>query len=390
MKKIIVTLAYIATLLNVMACSDPKEEIIVGGNTPNYSEYEEWSATTLNAIDRDLKIAGTNSYYENQNRDHISFIWGNIFHLYAYVQGTGLNSEMWKQNLVQCIANSDSYWTTGYNNKNGYATLPTPVGTNPDRYYDENGWMSIGLSDAYMVTKNEDYLEKAKNALAFTLSGEDDVLGGGIYFQETFSMFKPQKNTICSAVAIIAAMKLYGITKDELYLETAKRLSTWTTENLLDRSDNLLWDAKMVSDGSINKTKWSYNAGFMVQAWLLLYKSTNDKAYLNQAISTLASAESKWFNGKSGALNDPGYFAFTIIDAWYAFFELTGDKSYLSKAFLATEFVNNHLKDANGRYPEHWGTATSEPLKAWDLRFSTVVAYTYMKAAAYKEKFNSL
>ena len=388
MKKIVNTLIYLATTCSVTACSEPKPEIIIGGDTPNTNQYDAWCRTTLDATDRDLKMSGSNSYYENQDKNQISFIWGNIFLLYTYAAGADVNPSVWKQSLTACVANTDNYWTTGYNGKDGYATLPTANGGSPDRYYDENGWMAIGLCDAYQATGEQAYLDKAKKALAFTLSGEDDALGGGIYFQETFSMFQPQKNTICSAVAIIAAMKLHAVTGEESYLEAARRLSAWTVDNLLDRSDNLLWDAKMISDGSINKTKWSYNAGFMIQGWLMLYDATGEKAYLNQATMTMASSETKWFNGKSGALNDPGYFAFTLIDAWYALYDLTSDKGYLAKAFLATDFIHEHLTDANGRYPEHWGTAVSEPLAAWDLRFSTVVAYTYMKAAVYKEKYN--
>lgn len=389
MKKLINILICLATSCSVTACSSPKAEVVIGGDELNVNQYDAWCQATIDATDRDLKISGTNSYYENQNRDHLSFIWGNIFLLYTYATGTEINSSAWQQNLSACVANTDNHWTTGYNSKDGYATLPVTGGASPDRYYDENGWMAIGLCDAYLATQDESYLERAKKALDFTLSGEDDVLGGGIYFQETFSMFQPQKNTICSAVAIISAMKLYNINKEEKYLDAAKRINAWTIDNLLDKSDNLLWDAKMVGDGAINDAKWSYNAGFMIQGWLLLYGATNDVSYLNQAKATMAAAETKWFDGKSGALNDPGYFAFTIIDAWYAFYDLTKDKSYLSKAFLATDFVHNHLIDANGRYSEHWGTAVSAPLIEWDLRFSTVVAYAYIKAAKYKNEYNN-
>lgn len=355
------------------------------GTTNNYGI---WSEQTLDVIDRDLKIVGTDSYYENNNRNSRSFIWGNIFLMYAYTTGTDIYPELYKDKLAKCIVDLNDYWTSGYKGKDGYATLPVVPGAAPDRYYDENGWMSLGLSEAYLKTGNQEYLESAKKALAFTLSGEDDVLGGGIYFQETFSHFQPQKNTICSAVAIISAMKLYEITKEESYLDAAKRIDSWTRNNLLDKSDNLLYDAKMVSDGSINTTKWSYNAGFMIQGWLLLYKATKDEGYLRQAEKTMSASERRWFNATTGSLNDFGYFAFTVIDAWYSFFELTGDKTYLQKAFSANNFIINNLKDSNGRYPEHWGAAIQSPVDNYDLRYLSVVAYTYMKAAVYSEKLN--
>lgn len=231
-------------------------------------------------------------------------------------------------------------------------------------------------------------MEKAKGALAFSLSGEDNVLGGGIYFQETFVSLPVQKNTICSAVTMLSCMKLYEITQDRQYLDAAIRINDWTVENLLDKSDNLLWDAKMVADGSVNTQKWSYNAGFMIRSWLKMYQATKDEKYLSQAKATLASSEAKWYNSINGALNDPGYFAFSIIDSWFDMYDTDKNTVWLTKAFHAINFIHNKLRDGNGRYPEHWGTPTTSNLEKYDLRFSTVAAYMYMRAANYKRILN--
>jgi rhamnogalacturonyl hydrolase YesR len=371
-----------------VSCNKPKQENKIDNDHPIENDYLQWAQATLNTIDRDLKITGSDSYYEDQNKSHISYIWGNIFLLYAYTEGVRIDAPIWSPYLDKCITNCEKYWTTGYNNKDGYATRPITQGNTPDRYYDENGWMSIGLCDAYTATGNPTYLNKAKEALTFTLSGEDNVLGGGIYFQETFTQFEPQKNTICCAVAILASMKIYEATQDPQYLGHAQRINEWVVETLLDKSDNLFWDAKMISDGRINQTKWSYNAGFMIRAWLKLYKATNDEAYLQQAKATLTAAEIKWFNAQTGALKDPGYFAFTLIDSWYDLYDISKDKQYLRSAFKAVDFIYNKLQDANGRYPEYWATPVTSILTAWDLRLSTVVAYTFMRTAMYKEKYN--
>ena len=239
---------------------------------------------------------------------------------------------------------------------------------------------------AYELTGREAYLAKAREALGFTLSGEDDVLGGGIYFQETFTQYEPQKNTICSAVAILASMQLYELTGEESWLEHARRIEKWTSENLLDAADNLLWDAKMVDDGEVNTRKWSYNAGFMVRGWLRLYKATGEERYLTQARNTLAAAEKQWYNSLNGALNDPGYFAFALVDAWFDLYDMNKDKATLMKALRAIEFIHESLKDANGRYPEYWSEPLSEPVAEYDLRMESCVAYLYMRAAGYFEQ----
>ena len=265
MKKTLIRLAHLLQMfcfvLSATGCNavtpdrfiDEDPEDVFGDN-----DYMEWSRETLAAINRDLRIEGTDSYYENQNRNQVSFIWGNIFLLYTYAEGAGLRADEWEGELSKCFLNLENHWSPDYRGIAGYCTAPLSSGT-PDRYYDENGWMAIGLARAYELTGRESYLNKAREALNFTLSGEDDVLGGGIYFQETFSQYEPQKNTICSAVAILASMKLYELTGEEPWLEHARRIEKWTSENLLDTADNLPWDAKMVDDGEVNTRKWSYN-----------------------------------------------------------------------------------------------------------------------------------
>lgn len=71
---------------------------------------------------------------------------------------------------MNCFLNFDNYWHPNYKGIAGYATLPTSAEKVPDRFYDENGWTAIGLCDAYLATQNNSYLEKAKGALAFSLS----------------------------------------------------------------------------------------------------------------------------------------------------------------------------------------------------------------------------
>ena len=370
-----------ATVQDIIIDTDPGVEI---GN----NDYYTWCKETLSVIDNDLKISGTHSYYENQDRSQVSFIWGNIFLLYTYTEGISLSKSEWSDALMNCFLNFDNYWHPNYKGIAGYATLPTSAEKVPDRFYDENGWTAIGLCDAYLATQNNSYLEKAKGALAFSLSGEDNVLGGGIYFQETFVSLPVQKNTICSAVTMLSCMKLYEITQDRQYLDAAIRINDWTVENLLDKSDNLLWDAKMVAAGSVNTQKWSYNAGFMIRSWLKMYQATKDEKYLSQAKATLASSEAKWYNSINGALNDPGYFAFSIIDSWFDMYDTDKNTVWLTKAFHAINFIHTKLRDGNGRYPEHWGTPTTSNLEKYDLRFSTVAAYMYMRAANYKRILN--
>lgn len=87
-----------ATVQDIIIDTDPGVEI---GN----NDYYTWCKETLSVIDKDLKISGTHSYYENQDRSQVSFIWGNIFLLYTYTEGISLSKSEWSDALMNCFLN---------------------------------------------------------------------------------------------------------------------------------------------------------------------------------------------------------------------------------------------------------------------------------------------
>ena len=75
--------------------------------------------------------------------------------------------------------------------------------------------------------------------MRFVLSGEDERLGGGIYWRENT---RDSKHTCSNAPAIVGCLLLHGATGDAEYLTTAKRLYDWTRERLQDDRDGLYLD----------------------------------------------------------------------------------------------------------------------------------------------------
>lgn len=88
-------------------------------------------------------------------------------------------------------------------------------------------------------------------------------------------------------------------------------------------------------------------------------------------------------DSETGALKDPGYFAFTIIDCFFDFFDFSKESIWLQKAFLCVDYIHDSLKDNNGRYPEYWDGRNKLPVKKYQLMHESVVAYIYMRAANY-------
>lgn len=79
----------------------------------------------------------------------------------------------------------------------------------------------------------------------------------------------------------------------EAFFEMGKKLYDWTKEKLQDPSDYLYYD-NLTLDGQVNKTKFPYNAGQMLQASVLLYNLTKQNSYLEEA-QRLALACSQYF-----------------------------------------------------------------------------------------------
>lgn len=82
---------------------------------------------------------------------------------------------------------------------------------------------------------------------------------------------------------VIGAMTLYNITKDQSYLDRAKEIYAWSRNTLFDKKDGKVADHK-AGDDPINWTTQLYNQATCIGAAVMLYKETGDKTYLNDAI----------------------------------------------------------------------------------------------------------
>ncbi len=220
-----------------------------------------------------------------------AFVWGYGSVLSAYsaiFQRSPDFSNFEKKYKSKIIDGLEIYYNT--------SKKPAAYGSFPndwdDRYYDDNIWLGIDLVELYDRTKDTWYLDKAKIIWKFILSGKDNVLGGGIYWKEEEA--KTSKNTCSNAPAAVLGLKLYQSTRDEAYLTTAKEIYEWTKKNLQDPSDYLYWDS-MKSDGTIEKWKFAYNTGQMIQAAALLYNITNNAKYLTDAKLSAESAYNYFF-----------------------------------------------------------------------------------------------
>ena len=239
------------------------------------------------------------------------------------------------------------YWRVA-NGVGGFDVLP---GKAPlDRYYDDNGWMTWGFLRSYAATGDRQYLAIARRDFQFILSGESSALGGGIFWHE---QAKKSKNTCSNGPAIVDALKLYVITGQHAYLRTARQLYVWVNKHLLDYRDYLYFD-NIALNGTVGRTKWTYNTGTMLIANCLFYRITHEKKYWRRANRLARAAQLRWISVANGSVSGPGKFAWVLIDGYIQLYKISGDKTFLVLARRALIYAHSHCRMPGGFYAGTW------------------------------------
>jgi rhamnogalacturonyl hydrolase YesR len=223
-----------------------------------------------------------------------------------------------------------------------------------DRFYDDNIWLGIDFVDAYRLTEEEKYLQKAEMIWKFIESGMDKQLDGGIYWCE---QTKSTKNTCSNAPASVLALKLYIVTKKQSYLNQAISLYGWTKGHLRDKMDNLYYD-NIQLNGKIDKTKYAYNSGQMMQAAAMIYKLTKNKMYLKDAQEIAQECYNYFFvdytpeNGRPFKMIKNGdiWFTAVMLRGYFELYDITKDKFYLEAFNKSLDHAWNYARDEKGMF----------------------------------------
>ena len=246
--------------------------------------------------------------------------------------------------------------------------------------------------DAYRLTNNQAYLDRAITLGDFIMSGEDNRMGGGLYWFEAVSVdCTDESNCIkaanTTAYASFVASELYKETNSNVYLDFAIRTYQWNYDTLRDASDNLYWNDIKISNGQINPVKWSYNAAMMIMSGVNLYEITDEVAYLNQAIATSQSAYSRF----TRVANDQLFYS--ANDAWFnvelmtSFIKLSDHTASVNN-YIQT-FINNidyaweNARTPDGRFYEDW-SGNVEGRSSWLLHQACMIE-AYGRAAKFTE-----
>lgn len=219
----------------------------------------------------------------------------------------------------------EKYWNHG---KHAYCAWKMFPG-NQDIYYDDNAHAAQALLTAYSRYIQDNYREKAKEILEELIIPASQQDGG-----VPWHISNPSCRNACSTgPAAVAALRIFVSQKrwsnvvNKHFLEFGKRALKWMVENLRDPEDGLIWDSFIIEgDGNhnINKTKWTYNTGFAIHGFTLLYEITKKEEHLNTAIEFAEAAMNRdgaFFDKsipdpKERMYSDASYFLHHLVDGY--------------------------------------------------------------------------
>lgn len=253
--------------------------------------------------------------------------------------------------LDTCVLTVEQYRDT-LRKPAGYQAYPA-VFEKVDRYYDDNGLVGSDYLEAYFVTKNNVYLERAKEVFAFIISGWNNDVGGGVTWLEGHN---DQKPACSNGTAVLVALKLYQATKDLYYLNWGKKFYDWSYNNLRDTSGLYANDKKM--DNSLNRTFYTYNSGFMLEAGVLLYQFTNDLKYLQQAQKLAQAAYHHFTTGPHDKRLifsiDLPWFVTVLFRGYEALYRIDNNYQYLAAIEKDLNYAWDHARDSQGFITKNW------------------------------------
>jgi predicted alpha-1,6-mannanase (GH76 family) len=165
-------------------------------------------------------------------------------------------------------------------------------------YVDDNEWLAeafLDIGGARLRTRAAAIFDAAVRAWDGSTT---TPCSGGVYW--TNAPGNDDRNTVTTANAALVGLRLYELTHTQRYLAWSQQMLAWVDACMRD-GDDLYFD-HIDAAGRVDQTKWSYNQGSVLAAYVELYRITRDVATLDKAESIAdASVQyyaQRWYNGE--------------------------------------------------------------------------------------------
>lgn len=215
----------------------------------------------------------------------------------------------------------------------GYEPFPT-AGDGHDKYYDDNAWIAIALTEGFETTGRHEMIDRASQIARFLESGWDDTLGGGIWWHEQHK--NNYKNTCANAPSAVAFLRLAKASpaKAAELREMAQRTVNWTVSRL--QNDDGLFADGISTDGHVQRVPITYNTALMIRAELLLYRATGDRSNL-EAAEGMEKAADAFVSKDTGRYRDKVRWSHLLVEADLAMYRQDKNPHWLARARAAAD-----------------------------------------------------
>ncbi|PBP17379.1 hypothetical protein BUE80_DR011848 [Diplocarpon rosae] len=222
---------------------------------------------------------------------------------------------------AEAISCLQAYWNP---QRQGFCAWKMFPG-NEDIYYDDNAHAAQALISAYEASHDRAYLQQAKSILTHLIIPAAQKDGGVPWHTNNQNC----RNACSTGPAAVAALRLSAIERDDSLVAFAGRALKWLVSTLRDPQDGLIWDSLIFEANgtpNINKMKWTYNTGFAIHGFALLFESTNHPEDLKTAVSLAEAAlnpENSMFdhtipNPAERMYSDSSFFLHHLVDGYRA------------------------------------------------------------------------
>jgi predicted alpha-1,6-mannanase (GH76 family) len=239
----------------------------VNGGKPVIDWAKAADSSTLNLLNKFWNASG--NYFNEKNTNTNFNYWPQAHGLDVLVDAYNRTSNpMYKDYMDK--------WFTGVNVKNGNTFL--------NEFYDDMEWNALAMLRAYDATGDVKYKTAVEQVWTDIKTGWNSTMGGGIAWRKSMPYYK---NTPANAPAAILSARLYQRFNNTADLDWSKKIYTWLKDSLYNKSSGWVYDGmNSDNDGKRNTTwKFTYNQGIFIGAALELYKITNDNVYLTDALN---------------------------------------------------------------------------------------------------------
>ncbi|EGJ71470.1 glycoside hydrolase family 76 [Bacteroides coprosuis DSM 18011] len=290
MKKIIyIAIFFVACTYGLFACSDPKD---------SYS-YEEpisydWSlaadSATTALIDKFWNESDHYFNYANNGKDLTFHYWPNAHAMDVII-------DAYLRTKDEKYLTYFDQWYDGVKMKNGNTYF--------NDFVDDMQWNALTMIRMYQTTQKDKYLNTAKELWNRIKEAWSDDAGGGILWSYAPGI-GCSKNACSNGPAAIIAARMYKITQDEEDLNWAKKIFEWEKQTLVDSSIGKVYDNINCNSLQIEDLSLTYNQGTYVGAAVELFNITKDFVYLNDAKQAALFTLSSLINTSNNVLRNEG------------------------------------------------------------------------------------